>query len=188
MRRTAWLAGLFLLTHCIVEAPTGEPATTPPAAVAAAHDSQPLIVKSGANFENKVELLATASLPAQIAPGGQVRVTLYFKALETLAEDYLIFVHVEDSTGKAQRINFDHRPMAGQLPTTRWKKGELVRDDFMLVAPPEMGLGNLKVWVGLWERNTDARLKLANPTAVANDGNNRVLALSLPVHTSSSLH
>ena len=78
-------------------------------------------------------------------------------------------------------MNLDHRPASGTYPTTKWRKGETVKDEFPLQVPPGIAVRRLNVWAGLWEPQSDVRLRLRNPDAVRNDGNNRVLVAQVPV-------
>jgi hypothetical protein len=182
--RTSWplLTLVWLSSGCIVEAPGGDKAPpTPERARSLVRELPPLALKVGANLEGKVELAAVSVQPGQLTPGQQARVSFFFKVLEPLDVDYLVFVHVEDVDGRVERVNLDHRPAGGLYPTTQWKKGETVKDEFALFVPTGTSLRGLNLWVGLWDPKTDARLKLSNPTAVRNDGSSRILAVQVPV-------
>lgn len=176
---------LLLATGCIVEAPgapTGSKTPSPemrtarPAVVAPA-----LNVKLGANLEDKVEIVGATVQPGQLSPGEQGKVTAYFKVLAPIPQDYMVFVHVEDMDGKAERLNVDHAPMGGLHPTSQWKPGELVKDEFNVYVPPGMQTHGLNLWVGFWQPQTDQRLRLKNTEQVKNDGSNRILLVSIPV-------
>jgi hypothetical protein len=120
--------------------------------------------------------------PSRPAPGEVVRVTLFFKVLAPIAEDYLVFVHVEDAAGRAERMNLDHRPASGLYPTSQWRVGETVKDEFSFTLPstgPATSAVNLLF--GFWQPETDTRLKLSNPQVVRSDGKDRVLLVQLPV-------
>jgi len=168
-----------LLSACIVEAPGGSSPNERRQAVVA--QVPPLAVKNGANFEDKVELVSATVQPGRIAPGEAARVTLYFKVLKPLEEDYTIFVHVEDAEGRMERINIDHKPAGGLYPTTQWKPGDTVKDEFNLYLPSGAPSRALNVWLGFWEPRTDSRLQLKNPDAVRNDGRSRILLAQVPV-------
>jgi len=182
--RSFWLLPAFALlgTGCIVEAPTGQ--NKPPPEVerarAQARDMPPMVVRLSADLDGKAELTAASVQPGQVAPGESAKVTLVFKALEDMTADYTIFVHVEDVDGHAERMNLDHKPVGGQYPTNRWKKGELIKDEFTLFVPP-VAVRGLNLWMGLWDAATDTRLRLRNPDKVRNDGNNRILVMQVPV-------
>jgi hypothetical protein len=182
MRRPTLLALLVpasLLCACIVEAPGGSKPNERRQAVVT--QVPPLSVKSNANFEDKVELVGATVQPGRIAPGEAARVTAYFKVLKPLEEDYMIFVHVEDAEGRMERLNADHKPAGGLYPTTQWKPGETVKDEFNIMLPSGASSRALHLWMGFWHPATDARLQLKNPDAVRNDGRNRILLVQVPV-------
>lgn len=183
--RTSWLLPVFALlsTSCIVEAPPNGNKTAPPdmeRARQVAQNQPPLTVRVLANVEDKVEITGAMLQPGQVTPGEVAKVTIFFRALDEMAADYTVFVHVEDVDGRIERMNLDHRPANGQYPTNQWKKGEIIKDEFALYVPP-VPVRGLNLWVGLWEAKTDTRLRLRNPDKVRNDGNDRVLLMQVPV-------
>jgi len=172
-----WLAA----SGCIVEAPGGEgPARRTTSAVPRA-PAHPLSVRSGARFAGKVELVGVTVAPGAVRPGDSARVLLYFKVLAPIPRDHLIFVHVEDPTGRMERFNVDHAPLAGARPTSTWKAGETLTDEFLLTVPEGTQTRMLNLWVGFWQADTDARLPLSEPAASRHDGHDRLLAVQLPV-------
>jgi hypothetical protein len=178
--RRLWPCALLLLPNvlgCIIEAPGGQPKGDRPRTVSAS----PLAVKSGAKLEDKVEIVGATVTPGQLIPGQGVDVSVQFRVLEDLTEDYGVFVHIEDVDSRMERINADHRPAGGRRPSSEWKKGELIRDDFQLFLPPGASPRALNIFIGLWQQARDARLKLSNPEAVRHDGNDRILLVQIPV-------
>ncbi|XXF76589.1 hypothetical protein P2318_26545 [Myxococcaceae bacterium GXIMD 01537] len=170
---TAFLGG------CIVEAPGGaSPAERRQAVVA---QVPPLTLKTGANLGGQVELVGATVQPGRIVPGEAARITTYYKVLKPLEEDYLVFVHIEDADGRMERLNIDHKPAGGLYPTTAWKPGETVKDEFTLYLPAGVPARAINIWLGLWEPKNDARLPLTNPDAVRNDGRHRILLAQVPV-------
>jgi hypothetical protein len=147
-----------LLCACIVEAPGG--ATEAERRQATVPQVPPLALRSGANLGGKVEIAGATIQPGRVVPGEPARVTLFFKVLQPIQEDYLIFVHVEDPEGRMERMNLDHKPAQGLYPTTQWKAGETVKDEFSLYLPPGVSARAINLWMGLWEPRTDARLPL----------------------------
>lgn len=182
MPRPASLALLLCVSSltpaCIVEAPGGASPSERRQAVVA--EVPPLSVKGGANFEDAVELVGASVQPGRITPGDVARVTVYFKVLKALEEDYTIFVHVEDAE-RADRNNVDHKPAGGLYPTTQWKPGETVKDEFSFTIAGTSAARTINLWMGFWDPKTDGRLRLKNPDAVRNDGQNRILLMQIPV-------
>ncbi|MBL8950701.1 MAG: hypothetical protein JNK82_07990 [Myxococcaceae bacterium] len=180
MMRLVWCGAVLLsAAACIVPAPTSE--KQPDRQKAAAAAAPPVEVRNGANFEDKVELVGATLAPGRVAPGEALRVTAFFKVLDALPDDYMIFVHVEDVDGRVDRLNADHSPVQGSYPTSKWKKGETVKDEFTIYVPPGMAVRGLNLLIGFWDPKTDARLKLKNVDAVRHDNNNRILLAQVPV-------
>jgi len=176
---TLALAALTGTASCIVEAPSSEKHSESQAPVAS--KSPPLSMANGANLGGKVEVARASIQPGQILPGDQVKVTVFFNVLDRLDKDYMVFVHVEDGDGRAERMNLDHRPLGGTYPTTLWKKGESLKDEFQIYLPPGSRSRALLVWMGFWDPVSDTRLPLKNPDAVRNDGKDRILLARIPV-------
>lgn len=170
---------LLLGSACIVEAPGG--ASPQERRAATVQQVPPLSLRNGANLGGKVELVGATVQPGRVTPGEQAKVTLYFKVLQPMEDDYLVFVHVEDAEGRMERINVDHKPAGGLYATSQWKPGETVKDEFAIYLPSGTPARALNVWLGLWEPRTDSRLRLMNPDAVRNDGRDRILLGQVPV-------
>ena len=168
----AVLVSVLVLAGCIVPAPSGDapgPSTSPP-----------LSLLSGANFGGKVELQRAVFRPGRPAAGEPVHVALTLRVLAEVPDDYVLFVHVEDGGGKAERRNADHRPVDGSRPSTSWKPGEILVDEFTVEAP----VGStrlLNIWMGFWQPERDVRLPVVNPERVRTDGHDRVLIGQLPL-------
>jgi hypothetical protein len=177
MPRSFVLAPLLaVLFACIVEAPTSEKSGPTPART----QVKPVAVKNGAILGDgqQVELVGATFAPASVAPGDSTRVVLVFRAIQPLPEDWQVFVHVEDAEGRQERMNVDHPP---RRPTSSWRPGEIIQDEFNLNLPPGWRVRAVNLFVGLWLPRTDARMKVRNPEAVRTDGNDRVLVVQLPV-------
>jgi hypothetical protein len=168
-----------LLCGCIIEAPGG--ATEAERRQATVQQVPPLALKNGANLGGKVEIVGATVQPGRVVPGEPARITVFFKVLQPLDADYMIFVHVEGADGRMERMNLDHKPATGLYPTTQWKPGETVKDEFSLYLPSGVSARAINLWMGLWDPATDARLALKNPEAVRNDGRDRILLATVPV-------
>ncbi|MFT3841580.1 MAG: hypothetical protein QM723_31620 [Myxococcaceae bacterium] len=175
MRSAFAIVGL-LLTGCIVPAPSNEsaPQKTAPAA-------PPAQVNVGANLGDKIEIASLIINPSRGQAGQPIAVSAFYKVLDDVPADYMVFVHVEDVDGRNDRLNVDHAPAGGQNPTSKWKKGDTIRDDFQIYVPPNMQVRGLNVLMGFWDPKTDARLPLKNTDAVRSDNNNRILVAQIPI-------
>ena len=177
MRRAFTLVSLLtVLPACIVEAPTSEKSGAP--AQSARSQPKPVPVKNGAVLGDLAELVGATFAPPSVAAGDSTRVVLVFRVIKPTAEDWQVFVHVEDAEGRGERLNADH---SLRMPTTSWKPGEVVQDEFALSLPQGWRARAVNVFVGLWLPSTNARMKVRNPETVRTDGSDRVLLVQLPV-------
>ena len=177
MRRTFALVSLLsFLPACIVEAPTSEKSGA--AAQAPRGQVKAVPVKNGAVLGDLAELVGATFAPPSVTPGDATRVVLVFRAIKPTPEDWQVFVHIEDAEGRGERVNADH---ALRTPTSAWKPGEVIQDEFALSLPAGWRSRAVNVFVGLWLPSTNARMKVRNPEVVRTDGNDRVLLVQLPV-------
>lgn len=81
------------------------------------------------SFDGKARLLGYRVDTDMVRPGGQLAVTLYWRALEPMNENYAVFVHLVNSAGalSAQR---DTWPGLGNFPTSLWKPGDTFADTY----------------------------------------------------------
>src|SRR5215469_16710541 len=132
MRRTFALVSLLsFLPACIVEAPTSEKSGAP--AQTSRGQVKAVPVKNGAVLGDVAELVGATFAPPSVSPGDGTRVVLVFRAIKPTTDDWQVFVHIEDAEGRGERLNADH-PL--RVPTSSWKAGELVQDEFLVTLPP----------------------------------------------------
>ena len=177
--RSLLLCCVLCSCGCIVPAPSNEAA--PERLRPAGEVVAPLQLKSGANLGGKIEITGLLVQPGIATPGASLKISGFYKVLEEMETDYLVFVHVEDADGRVDRINADHPAAGGLVPTSKWKKGETIRDDFEIYVPPAMNVQRLNVLMGFWDDKSDQRLPLKNADVVRHDGNNRIVIGQIPV-------
>ena len=117
----------------------------------------PLEVRLGSS----VDLLGYDSSPAPVIPGGELSVTLYWRARSAMDRDYTVFVHLLDGNGRivAQR---DGQPGDGFYPTSIWDPGEVVPDEYAIIVPPDLPAGDYEVVVGMYYFPTGERLPIVD--------------------------
>lgn len=141
-------------THTMVLEQTARVyAFTPPYIATAAPDAPVNAVFGGA-----VQLLGV-DWGAPETPGVALALTLYWQSVAPLAERYDVFVHVVDAGGTIV-AQADREPVAGLAPTSRWQPGDIVRDPLTIALPDGPTGATLTVNVGLFLRETGARLPL----------------------------
>jgi hypothetical protein len=72
----------------------------------------------------------------------RLRVTLYWEALQQIPSDYRVAVHLvskipPESAHQILDQTDSLNPVGGWYPTSVWAAGEVVRDDYVLVVPPD---------------------------------------------------
>ena len=85
--------------------------------------------------EDEIALLDTVTV-GKPGPGGQVTVMARWQALRPLERDYTVFFHVETPDGAVwgQR---DTMPLDGQMPTSTWRPGQVVVDQYVVTLKPD---------------------------------------------------
>ncbi len=82
-----------------------------------------------------------------------------WQPLQPLNEDWKIFVHLVDANGRVL-AQFDGQPLEGTYPTSRWIPGELVKDSYPLILPPDASPGPYRVFAGFYNEATGLRLSV----------------------------
>ena len=113
------------------------------------------------NFDDKLALLDVALEVDNLAPGGQLPVTITWQGLAEMSEDYTVFVQVLDA---ADRIvgQVDAWPVQGTRPTSSWRPGEVIIDPYVVQLSPDMRPGDYRVIVGLYLLATGQRLPVVD--------------------------
>ncbi len=107
--------------------------------------------------------VTTAGAPG---PGGKVAVAVEWQALRPLDRDYTVFFHVlgPDGTRYGQQ---DTMPLNGQLPTSRWRPGQVVSDEYATVLPSDAPVGEgYRYWLGFYDLGTGERLSVGEDDKV----------------------
>jgi len=117
----------------------------------------------GAVFENGVELVAAGILNAP-QPGEPLLLALDWRVMEPVDDSVVVFAHLVYGGGQlvAQR---DAVPGNGLFPVEDWEPGELVRDQFALLLPPELPAGAYEVQVGIYDPTSGQRFLITGPEA-----------------------
>jgi hypothetical protein len=90
-------------------------------------------------------------------PGGELRLTLFWRAEGTLEQDYTVFAHLLDATG--QRVSgWDSPPLGGDYPTSAWGAGEVIADEYIIPVPADAPPGKYAIAVGMYNADTGERL------------------------------
>jgi hypothetical protein len=104
-------------------------------------------------FDGEIELLGAEVDRGSAQPGDPIKVTLYWRALQSVDRNYVEFVHLIDEQGilVAQR---DTWPGRGMYPTIWWQPGEAFADTLYLHVPEGAYAPNdATLRVGLYEQD-----------------------------------
>ncbi len=92
--------------------------------------------------------------------------TLYWQSLETVEEDYTVFVHLVNPQSGAVVAQADAGPQDGTYPTSLWIPGEVVSDRHILLLPADLLSGEYVGRVGLYLPERGKYLKAAGEPEV----------------------
>ncbi len=141
----------------------------PPSRTAIPTDAEPL----GIRFGDGITLRAIDRPDrATWAPGESIPLTLYWEAEAIIPDSYKVFVHVvgeaydptDDSNIWGQQ---DQEPRGGAAPTTAWRPGEVIADDYRVPIQPDAPPGRYAVRIGLYRPLGGQRLTAAAPDGSA---------------------
>lgn len=129
-----------------------------------------------ADLEGKVVYLGVDVEPATVTPGKELKLTHYWKAVAPTGEGWRVFTHLEGPNHQGF-VNADHGPVGGKYAVSQWKAGEIIKDEHTVTVPANWSHQSLLVYTGLWRGPTRLTVKTG-----ASDGQNRVLAATIPVN------
>jgi hypothetical protein len=90
-----------------------------------------------------------------------IGVTLAWQAQTSHLPDYTVFVQILTAETKERLAGVDTPPQKGEWPTSRWVKGEVVVDEYLVAIPPDLPPGFYEIIAGLYLPETGQRLTLA---------------------------
>ncbi len=135
-----------------------------------------------ANLGGEVALVGYSLENPKVEPGDVIRLPFYWQALTEMERDYTVFVHLLDAKGEVQAQR-DSQPVGGYCPTSTWREGEEVKDNYGLSLPPDLPAGEYVIVMGMYEGATGTRLPVLDETGQAMGDHvmlNRVLVDKTP--------
>ena len=119
----------------------------------------------GAILDNKLELIGADISPPTVKVGGSFKAVYYWRVLDNLPPgNWMIFVHLDGS----KRSNHDHQGVNELLPLSKWKKGQIIRDEQTITVANDFQNGTARLFVGVFdeaawrERRQNVRLQVVN--------------------------
>lgn len=111
-----------------------------------AHAEKPQPVE--ATFGDRINLVSFAATDS-LTSGQTLDVRLYWKALQPLEEDYIVFVHLLDASGELV-AGHDGPPRGGESPTSTWLPGDVVPDVHRITLEADTPMETYQLWVGIY--------------------------------------
>jgi hypothetical protein len=100
-------------------------------------------------------------------PGDAILLTLLWRSLAEVDENYQVFVHLLDEQG-TKIAQADGQPVQWLRPTSTWQPGEQIADRYGLLLPGLLPAGQYTIAVGLYHPATGQRLPVsAGPASFA---------------------
>jgi hypothetical protein len=109
------------------------------------------------DFEGRIALVGYDLDRRTARPGETIHLTLYWRALAEMEEDYTVFTHV---LGEEDRLwaQMDSQPQGGAAPTSSWQVGQVIEDHYDLAVKPDTPPDVYDIEVGLYLAATGRRL------------------------------
>jgi hypothetical protein len=108
-------------------------------------------------FEQSIELASVDLSQPAVRAGEILTVTLTWRSLDTINEDYTGFVHLVDPAGNDVAQD-DHVPLNGRYPTRLWSPETVISDPHRLELPDGLEAGTYQLWGGLYRPESGQRL------------------------------
>ena len=131
-----------------------------------------LTYRVNADLEGKVTYLGLVTPEPTITLGKPFTVIHYWQVKQAMP-GWKLFVHT-NGPGTSDFRNWDHHPVSGLHPVTKWKAGDIIQDRHTITLPRTVKYKKANLFVGIWRGG--ARLKVLSGK---HDGKNRVLVASL---------
>ena len=112
----------------------------------------------GADLGGKIHLLGY-NIESGFRPGDNIHLTLFWQCLQEMEQSYTVFIHLVDA-GDNIIAQKDNPPVDGFYSTIKWEMGEIVRDQYDLVIPPNVSSGEYRPKVGMYLTETGERLNV----------------------------
>jgi Dolichyl-phosphate-mannose-protein mannosyltransferase len=114
----------------------------------------------GVVFGNVIKFIGYGRADTLDTTASTLCLTYYWQGVAEMDRDYGIFVHF--LAGRRIVRGDDHLPLDGRLPTTRWMKGEYVKEHRCVVIPAPGEKSRITVRIGVEEWRSHSRLRVTS--------------------------
>jgi hypothetical protein len=112
-------------------------------------EAPPISNETDAQFGENIRLLGYALDSANARPGGEVRLTLYWQAVNTPVDGYTVFNHLVGPDGQTHG-QFDSPPVNDAWLTQTWLPGEIIIDQRVIPIYPDAPPGDYHINLGFY--------------------------------------
>ncbi|MDQ7033387.1 MAG: glycosyltransferase family 39 protein [Anaerolineae bacterium] len=102
------------------------------------------------NFGNLIELLGYDITTLNPSLGDTIDLTLYWRALQPIERDYVVFANIIDPTTFTKYAASNAMPVQWTRPTSTWEVGEIIQDTHTLTIADNAVSGVYPIEVGLY--------------------------------------
>jgi hypothetical protein len=108
---------------------------------------------------NRGQIAIPLAIHGPLQANDVLRVNVIWHPLQTLIQNFKVFVHLVDPAGNVI-AQYDGHPQSGQYPTAHWIPGELIEDAYPILFPADAPPGPYRVFLGLYDEATLTRLSV----------------------------
>jgi hypothetical protein len=120
------------------------------------------------NLADQLALVGYEPKATTFAPGDQFVVNLYWKAISTIPESYMSFLHLVAADGHLATQD-DHELGRGFYRTNFWQPGEIIRERYELSLPRDIPPGDYVLRAGAYSFPSLTRLAVRSSSVPAQD-------------------
>jgi len=121
-----------------------------------------------ANFADQLSVVGYEPSSSTLASGERLVVIVYWKAISSMPDDYVGFLHLDGPDGRLVAQD-DHELGRGLYRTNVWQPGEMIRERYELVLPKDMPGGDYALRMGAYSFPSLQRLPVRTASTSAQD-------------------
>jgi len=120
-----------------------------------------LTIPLEARFGDGITLESVEVLDTVSPPGGLIRIRLNWRADSSISQSLKVFVHL--FAGEAIAAQHDGQPVGELRPTSTWRAGERIADQFAIRFSVDAPPGKYQLRIGMYDVNSLMRLPVSMP-------------------------
>lgn len=113
-----------------------------------------------AEFGSAIELYGYQMAESLPGRGEALDLTFFWRARQVPDANHYVFVHLVRADDGTIVSQLDRIPVDWLRPTTTWREGEVLTDQYLLPIPADLAPGSYQLYVGMYEPETWLRLPI----------------------------